>query len=566
MPGSTATPRFFDAAKITEESRSSLVEISTNFGSGTGFIYRIDDDGKAWILTNEHVVAGGSVVSAELSDGGRRDMTIVGTDAVRDLAVLTICCDGSWKALTTSGESEVGIGSEVAVLGFPGFRIGAGLSVTTGIVSSFGFHDESRAWLIQTDAALNPGNSGGPMLDERGEVVGIVSARVDPIFGENIGFAIAMRTVNEELDALEAGSTVVATPSPDAWYSSDSGTLIHDPNRVGLTCPTNWLNPSVISSFTKNSAAFVKFEIPDDGEWSIGFLYHDIDSLNRSATFIWSDDRRNTFASHWTVSDGNYVHGPITFPISPNATERGYGNENELVFRTSTNGSFIRLNDYVVIEVPRTRLIRKFGQSRICIGFNDNEDESYSINIADIRTRFDRRFSSGLLTADPNTPARVGCPESDDEGAFIYAYATDAWALTDFIIPDVASWSFGFVYHGTGRSHSRTFIGHDGENGYATHVNVVDAHTDEVLTRLVDPRLMKSDSDELNLLEFETTSTGSSLRLNGEIVIEVSASDLRREVGRVELCTRLSTPEDDAYWIRYSDLWAWTTWVFSWRR
>lgn len=178
-------------------------------------MYRVDGNRMAWILTNEHVVRGARTVTVRLPGGdGTRSGTVVGQDEIRDLAVLTICCNGSWRALPTVSTNTVQVGSDVAVLGFPGQRIGRDLAVTRGIVSSFGFRDESRSWIIQTDAAINPGNSGGPMMNLKGEVIGIVSSRHDPVRAENIGFAISMQTVDEELDHLEAGRTVEASPTP----------------------------------------------------------------------------------------------------------------------------------------------------------------------------------------------------------------------------------------------------------------------------------------------------------------------------------------------------------------
>ena len=166
---------------MTAESRASVVEILTRTGSGTGWFYRVDNSGKAWILTNEHVIRGSRTVTVRLQDGsGTRTGTVTGLDEIRDLAVVTICCNPRWKALPSVATSAINVGSDVAILGFPGGRIGPGLSVTTGVISSFGFHDESRAWIIQTDAAVNPGNSGGPLLNAIGQVIGIVSARHDP--------------------------------------------------------------------------------------------------------------------------------------------------------------------------------------------------------------------------------------------------------------------------------------------------------------------------------------------------------------------------------------------------
>ena len=216
---------------MTELARDSVVEIRTILASGTGWIYRVDGNGKAWILTNEHVIRGARTVTVRLSgSGGTRTGTVVGQDGIRDLAVLTICCNRNWEALPTVSATALRAGSDVVALGFPSLRVGTELSVTTGVVSSYGFHDESRSWIIQTDAALNPGNSGGPLLNGQGQVIGVVSARVDPARGENIGFAISMRTVELELDYLERGRTVLASPYAAADADSDArayGSAIH---------------------------------------------------------------------------------------------------------------------------------------------------------------------------------------------------------------------------------------------------------------------------------------------------------------------------------------------------
>ena len=268
---------------MTELARDSVVEIRTVLASGTGWIYRVDGNGKAWILTNEHVIRGARTVTVRLSgSGGTRTGTVVGQDGIRDLAVLTICCNRSWEALPTVSATALRAGSDVVALGFPSFRVGNELSVTTGVVSSYGFHDESRSWIIQTDAALNPGNSGGPLLNEQGQVIGVVSARVDPARGENIGFAISMRTVELELDYLERGRTVLASPTPRPTRiptrvptavpsTGTSGVLMSDPDDGLIDCSRNRHSTTMISDDTIDSAAYLRFEVPNVRQWSIGF-------------------------------------------------------------------------------------------------------------------------------------------------------------------------------------------------------------------------------------------------------------------------------------------------------
>ena len=278
----TPAPRGLDAARMTQEARASVVEIRTSNATGTGWMYRVDRNGRAWILTNEHVVGGSSSVTVRLSSGGTRRGTVTGFDAVRDLAVVTICCDRNWKALPTGSSDNINVGSDVVVLGFPSGRIGSALSVTTGIVSSFGFRNESSSWLIQTDAAVNPGNSGGPLMNDTGEVIGIVSYRQDPAQRENIGFAIAMRTVDVQLNNLEVGRSVrAATPTPRPTRvptptTVDWRILVHTGGSF-QACRFDPFSASgvVISNRATYFVATLEFKAPVSvREWSVGFVFH----------------------------------------------------------------------------------------------------------------------------------------------------------------------------------------------------------------------------------------------------------------------------------------------------
>lgn len=550
---------------MTELARDSVVEISTSQSTGTGWIYRVDGNGKAWILTSEHVVRGEQTVAVRLSgNGGIRAGSLVGVDDIRDLAVLTICCKSSWRALPTVSATSVRIGSDVVVLGFPDDRVGLDLSVTTGVVSSFGFHDESRAWLIQTDAALNPGSSGGPLLNAQGQVIGVVSARVDPAQGENIGFAIAMRTVEEELDYLEVGATVMVSPTrtptrvptrtPTAVPTTGaSGALAHDPDDGSIGCGDSRYSFNVISDDAIDSAAFVRFEVPDVGRWSFGFLYHDIDGDSESATYIFRRGTRDTFARHWARRSGTTVHEPPDERIARTVFKAGL---NELSFRTSSAGSFLRLNDETVIEVPASQLIRRYGWSSLCVGFHSEEDDRYSMEYTDLRTRFAREGASGSIAHREIDDGFIECHEGPNQSGYLARSATNAWSVLDFTVPSVDRWSFGFVYHSSGGSNSRTYFSDLGSGVYVEHVNNVDGEIEQGTDRYISSSLLKV-APAKNRLEFETTDQGSWIILNGERVLEIDEHELNRRAGTMRLCVGLYDGENQAYTVHFSDLWAW---------
>ena len=179
-------------------------------GQATGSGFVLDDEGH--IVTNAHVVEGASSLSVRFADGDEVAATLVGTDPSTDLAVIDVDVPASeLTPLSFADESTVEVGDSVVAIGSP---FGLESTVTAGIVSALDRTIEAPNGYaidgaIQTDAAINHGNSGGPLLDASGAVIG-VNAQIASESGGNdgVGFAIGVDTVKSVATALAAGEQV----------------------------------------------------------------------------------------------------------------------------------------------------------------------------------------------------------------------------------------------------------------------------------------------------------------------------------------------------------------------
>jgi putative serine protease PepD len=181
---------------IYQLANKGVVEIAAGQGQGSGFVY----DGHGHIVTNQHVVEGATSVSVKFWNGKTYDARVVGTDASTDLAVLKVNAPASELfPLSLGDSSKLAVGDAVVAIGSP---FGLEGTVTSGIVSAL--HREMTSPnhfaidnSIQTDAAINHGNSGGPLLNAQGKVVG-VNSQIESNSGgnEGVGFAIPSNTVS----------------------------------------------------------------------------------------------------------------------------------------------------------------------------------------------------------------------------------------------------------------------------------------------------------------------------------------------------------------------------------
>ncbi len=166
--------------------------------TGSGFI--VDPTGV--IVTNNHVIAGADVIGVTLADGTFEIATLLGADPPTDLAVLAINVGRTLPAATWGDSTKVAVGDEVFAIGDP---FGIGSSVTAGIVSATGRDIQEGPFdsFIQTDAAINRGNSGGPLFDMAGHVIGVNSAIYTPSGGSvGISFALPSNMARNVVRAL----------------------------------------------------------------------------------------------------------------------------------------------------------------------------------------------------------------------------------------------------------------------------------------------------------------------------------------------------------------------------
>jgi putative serine protease PepD len=201
---------------IYERARKGVVEITvtgqtgdfplgrppTQQGQGSGFVY----DAEGRIVTNQHVVDGAESIKVTFWNGRTFDATVVGTDASTDLAVLDVDAPASLLSrLSLGNSSEVEVGDNVVAIGSP---FGLEQTVTAGIVSALHRQMTSPNQFtiddsIQTDAAINHGNSGGPLLDSQAQVIGVNTQIASDSGGnEGVGFAIPSNTVKSIVSQL----------------------------------------------------------------------------------------------------------------------------------------------------------------------------------------------------------------------------------------------------------------------------------------------------------------------------------------------------------------------------
>jgi S1-C subfamily serine protease len=277
-------------------------------GSGSGFIFTPD----GFILTNSHVVHGATRIEVTVSDGHKRHADLIGDDPDTDLAVIRINAPNLVPARLGQTQ-KIRVGQLVLAIGNPyGFQY----SVTAGVVSALGRSLRAQSGrlmddVIQTDAALNPGNSGGPLVNSRGEVIGVNTAMILPAQG--ISFATSIDT------ARFVASRLIRDGKVSRSYIGLGGQNVPLPRRIVRYYNLAVESGILVASFEPNSPA--RNAGLQEGDIIIGFDQHStggIDDLHK----LLSEDRIGQKSSVVVIRGTE----KISFEVIPRESRNGAGN------------------------------------------------------------------------------------------------------------------------------------------------------------------------------------------------------------------------------------------------
>ena len=419
---------------MVRRARPAVVRISSGTGTGTGVIF--DTQGRTgYVVTNEHVVEGQSRVTVTVNDSTTYSGTVLGVDAVRDLAVVSICC-GDFTALEFGDAAGLEAGDEVVNIGYA-LGIEGSATVTKGIVSALRWDSNHQAYVIQSDAVINPGNSGGPMLSAVGQILGINTFKYEETASgrptEGLGFAISAVTVQQRIPVLRAGTAIPTatptspTPTPSAGQGYDfgpvSGELRHDPSDSLVEI--QYANVSVADMVVR--ATFINPYAASSNPWNHGFFIRD-----NTFRFAVTSERTWSISSYQNGTYQSLGGGTIR-----TLTQNAGGRNHLMVVAIGTRGWFFVNGEYVG-SVALGSVINK-GDVAVTTGRWEGDE------VAGAVTRYEgfkgyelkRRYGPAQGTLE-NEPGRLATHNSG-------VRTRDLVSEIEFISPASQSWNYGFI-------------------------------------------------------------------------------------------------------------------------
>ncbi len=207
------------------------------YATGTGFVYKTDDN-YGYILTNNHVIEDGTEIKVVFTDETEETVTVVGSDSYSDIALLAVKKDAVLAVAETGSSEDVEVGDTTFAVGAPLDSAVYSWTVTRGILSgknrlvevstSSSNYSASSSYLmevLQTDTAINSGNSGGPLCNANGEVIGITNMKISSSSVEGMGFAIPIETAIEYAEKFISGEAIVRPYLGISMYDMNSSML-----------------------------------------------------------------------------------------------------------------------------------------------------------------------------------------------------------------------------------------------------------------------------------------------------------------------------------------------------
>lgn len=247
------------SVKMVYDSVVTVSNYTTSLSSiGTGFVYKTDDD-YGYILTNNHVVSGAKTIKVTNTQDVTVEAILLGSDEYADLAVLRVDKSFVLQVATLGDSTNMQIGDTVFAIGTP-ISITYANSVTKGIISGVNRTvtvtlengSDFMMEVMQTNAAINPGNSGGPLVNIKGEVVGINTLKLVKDEIEGMGFSIPIEMATSVLDRLEKGKKIERPLLGVSLIDADNKYSLY---RYQIYLDNTYENGVVIVDIEKNSTA-----------------------------------------------------------------------------------------------------------------------------------------------------------------------------------------------------------------------------------------------------------------------------------------------------------------------
>ena len=435
-PSTSLAETTLAVADVVELARAGVVRIEGTTGYGSGFVI----DSAGYILTNAHVIEGQSRLTVVFDNRKRLNAQVVSADATRDIALLKV--EPTQGLTVLKFAANVREGDEVVALEYP-LDLFESITITKGIVSAL--RSSLGVSYIQTDAALNPGNSGGPLLNLKSEVVGMnTSERED---ADGIGFAIKFDVLSSRLTVMKMGGASVPTPLP-----APKAKPIRTPQfTYGPTNGDIELNPSdgymdvhetlvMLENGIIESTFFIPYS-PTDGNWSSGFKFRSVEPNGFHIVAVHSSGswyhylRTNNGAADDQLLAERYRSEISTTPGGRNHVRIIVKGEEGWLF---VNRAFVGILDLSGLTGEGTI-------SAVGSYFQDDGLVGKSMSFEGFTIR----------KLAPAYGPRDGSIKHDPEDGFIDTYRTYLSSLTDgiikatFFVPyssDQGNWSSGFTF------------------------------------------------------------------------------------------------------------------------
>ena len=426
-----------------------MVRIQTSSGSGSGAIFETRGQ-TGYVITNHHVVEGVAQVNVTVNDSSTYRGSVLGTDSVRDLAVVSICC-GSFQTLPFGNAATLQPGNEVVAIGYA-LGLPGEATVTRGIVSAVRYDSAYRSDVIQTDAAINPGNSGGPMLSMSGEILGINTFGYDkaqsgrPV--EGLSFAISGTTVQQQIPTLRAGTpaptptptrrpTATPVPGQTTSFGPTSGELRHDPSDGFIK--DQYANVSIVDMMVETT--FVNPYSAASNKWDYGFIFRDQvnDSTGAFIQVIATSDRRWHLAWRERPSADNQRVGGGTIPTFDTSA----GGRNHLRVVAINERGWLFVNGEFVSALDLSDVTGAGDVAVITGAFTGNEVAGAVTRFENFQgERLSRRYgpAEGKLEKEPG---RIGTHWSE-------VRTRDLVVEAEFVNPQGSDWDYGFIIRRSG--------------------------------------------------------------------------------------------------------------------